>query len=116
MPYIYRLVRERCRVGVDSDGRTRFEIVYALNDRPPSGTRQRLVPALKNALSKQKIKFIALDLFDEYLRLHLLTDSAAQAVEAALDEALQAIEASKAIHPPKEAEDQLRRYLSETSK
>jgi len=116
MNYTFKLVRERCRVGLDADGRARLEVVYALNNRPPSGTRQRLVPALKDALTKQKTQFVALDIFDEYLRVHVPSDTSAKAVETALEEALKSIEASKSTQLPKEAEEQLRRFLSESSK
>jgi hypothetical protein len=116
MHYTYTLVRDRCRAGIDADGRTRLEIVYALNTQPPSGTRQRLVPALKAALLKKQLQLVALDIFDEYVRLHLPIEASAKEVEAALDEALASVEPARASHIPKEAAEQLREYLGGSGK
>lgn len=108
----YDLVSERSRVGVDPDGGAWLVVTYALSERPPSGTRQQVVPVLKADLKSRGSQLLALDIFDEYLRLHVPLDAAREDVEASLERALDAIEPSGAPQPPEDAESALERYLT----
>ncbi|MBI3659632.1 hypothetical protein HY230_04075 [Candidatus Acetothermia bacterium] len=116
MAITYKLVPERCRVRTEPDRKTWLQVVYALNTKPAIGTRQRLVPALKQALAAQKLELIALDLFDEFVKLHLPLEASAKTVEAALKEVLGKVEESTPAQVPKEAEEKLRQYLREGSR
>ncbi len=116
MAFTFALVRERSRVGIDPSGQTWLQIVYALNERPPTGTRQVLVPAIEKALEARGLRLIALDLFDEFVRLYLPVEAAAQDVEQALNEALRELESAPLLDIPTGAEEQLGRYLSESSR
>lgn len=108
----FELAPERSRVGVDPDGGAWLAVTYALSDRPPSGTRQQVVPVLKADLKSRGSKLLALDIFDEYLRLHVPLDAERTDVEASLARALDAIEPSGNPEPPDDAESTLRRYLT----
>jgi len=102
---------------MDPDGQASLVIVYALSDRPPVGTRQRLVPTLKQALANQHIKLLALDLFDEFIRIHIPLSASAKTVESCLERSLRELpEAGVARMIPENAEEQLRRYLKESSR
>lgn len=117
MDVTYKLVHERCRVGVSPDGKASLEVVYALSGRPPTGTRQTLVVALKKALAEHNLQLLALDLFDEFIRLHLPLDASANVVEPSLERILHELKASElTATTPRTAEDRLRRYLSESSR
>ncbi len=112
----YHLVRERCRVGVGPDGAS-LEIVYALNERHPMGTRQKMVPALKKALATHHLQLLALDLFDEFIRLHLPLEASARVVEASLESILRDLEELETpMRVPPEAEGHLQQYLKESSR
>jgi len=110
----FRLVRERSRVRVEPGGEAALEVVYALDRRLPTGARQKLVPALSKALEERGLKLLALDIFDEFLRLSLPLEASAKAVEEALDRALRGLEPASAPEVPQGAEEQLERYLSES--
>ncbi len=107
----YALIPERSRVGVDHDGGAWLIVTYALSRRPPSGTRQQVVPVLKAELKSRGSQLLALDLFDEYLRLHVPLDADRAAVEAGIERALGAIEPAAELEPPDGAESELSRYL-----
>lgn len=113
----YHLVRERCRVGVGPEGKASLEIVYALNGRHPQGTRQKLVPALEKALAAHNLQLLALDLFDEFVRLHLPLNASARIVEASLATLVRDLEALEMpMRVPAEAEVHLQQYLKESSR
>lgn len=112
MTWSYELVPERSRVGVDPDGDAWLVVTYALSARPPSGTRQQIVPALKSDLKGRGLKLLALDIFDEYLRLHVPLEAARGDVEASLERALDAIQPSGEAEPPEDAATALKRYLT----
>jgi hypothetical protein len=116
MAFTYRLVRERSRVGIDPGGQAWLQVVYALNDHPPSGARQVLVPTLQKALEARGLRLIALDLFDEFVRLHLPLEASARDVEQALEEALRGLQPAPPLEIPREVEEQLGRYLSGSSR
>ncbi|OGF56546.1 MAG: hypothetical protein A2Z21_06195 [Candidatus Fraserbacteria bacterium RBG_16_55_9] len=117
MAFTYKLVRERCRVGVSPERKASLEIVYALSERLPIGTRQKLVPGLTKALANHNLQLLALDLFDEFVRLHLPLEAPAKVVETSFQKILHELETSEsALKIPRTAEDQLRRYLSESSR
>lgn len=112
MALAYELILERSRVGVDPDGDAWLVVTYALSARPPSGTRQQVVPVLKADLKSRGSKLLALDIFDEFMRLHVPLDADRKDVEAALERALDAIEPSGEPEPPRDAETALQRYLT----
>lgn len=97
---------------MDPDGEAWLIVTYALSQRPPSGTRQQVVPVLKDELRSRDLKLLALDIFDEYLRLHVPVVSTRSDVEVALDRALALIEPAGDSEPPEEAESALERYLT----
>lgn len=107
----FEIIPERSRVGIEPDDTPRLEITYALEARPPSGTRQVLVPELKRALKQHDLELIALDLFDEFLRLHLPLRASREEVEAVLKEALNEVRPAATQQPPAEALEALERYL-----
>ncbi|MFB6285360.1 MAG: hypothetical protein ABEK03_02115 [Candidatus Bipolaricaulia bacterium] len=113
MDLSYDLLPERSRVGVDHDGGAWLVVTYALSDRPPSGTRQQIVPVLKADLKSRGSQLLALDLFDEYLRLHVPIEVARGDVEASLQRALGAIEPAREHEPSEDAKAALSRFLGD---
>jgi hypothetical protein len=81
----------------------------------PRGTRHTLVPALKHALASHQLKLLALDLFDEFIRVHMPLVASAKVVESCLETSLRELpEAGVARMIPGNAEEQLRRYLKQS--
>lgn len=118
MALSFKLVRERSRVRVEpEDAGAHLEITYGLDEGLPAGIRKFLVPRLRSALEARGQKLLAVDLFDEFVRLHLPRDSSPQPVESALREAAEAAlqEASSPEAPAADAEEHLRRYLHQST-
>ncbi|GEM_PF-3247042 len=116
MAFTLQLVEERSRVRTDSDGTSWLAVVYAVDPPLPAGTRQKLVPALRQGLAERGQKLLALDLFDEFVRVHVPLSTPAAAVEEALQEALAQVEPAPSPEAPQDAQAQeaLERYLRES--
>jgi hypothetical protein len=114
MDISFKLVAERCRISHQAGAGDFLEIVYALSERAPVGSRQTLVLSLQNALSSRGLPLLALDLFDEFMRLKLPLEAPAEVVEAALGESLKQLDRGTIPKIPEEVGVQLRRYLSES--
>lgn len=113
MAYAFHLVKERSGVRTDPEGTAWLAVVYALDSPLPSGVRQKLVPALHRGLEERDQELLAVDLFDEFIRVHVPLDASAPAVEEALREALAQIDLPPS--PPsavsEEARGALERYF-----
>lgn len=116
MAYTFKLQQDRCRVTHKDDGRTWLEVTYVLNRRAPSGLRKVLVPALDKALAKQDLSLVALDLFDEFVRMSVPIETPAALVEKTLKDVLGAIKPTESPAASKEAQQALQRYVGETTK
>lgn len=114
MAFRFQLIEERSRVLTDPDGTSWLAVVYALDPPLPPGTRQTLVPALRQKLEERGQKLLAVDLFDEFVRIHMPLDASAPEVEEALQGALNQIEPAPPPEVPKEAQEALERYLRES--
>lgn len=115
MGYTFKLVHDRCRATHKDDGRTWLEVTYVLNQRVPSGLRKALVPALDKALAKQDLSLVALDLFDEFIRMSVPIETPAALVEKTLRDVLGAVRPVEPIAPSKEAQQALKRYIGEAT-
>lgn len=116
MVYTFKLLQDRCRVTHKDDGRTWLDVVYVLNQRVPSGLRKVLVPALDKALAKQDLSLVALDLFDEFIRMSVPLETPAALVEKTLKDVLGAIKPTEPPAASKEAQQALKRYTAEATK
>lgn len=115
MAFAFQLVKERSGVRTDPDGTAWLAVVYALDPPLPSGARQKLVPALHRGLKQRDQELLAVDLFDEFIRIHVPLGASAPAVEEALREALAQIDFPPPPPSPsavsEEARGALERYL-----
>ncbi len=111
----FKLVPERCHISSQASAGDCLEVVYALTERAPKGARQTLVLSLQDALSNRGLRLLALDLFDEFMRLTIPLEAPANQVEAALRESLQQLDNVEDSIFSEEVGKHLHRFLDEST-
>lgn len=116
MNFSLTLVSERCSISQPAGMKPHLQVVYALNERFPSGLRYKLVLDLKEALQQHGSSLYALDLMDEFIRLVVPLKTPASAVETALEHVLSEAAPAKQYHATQTDDEALKRYIRESQR
>lgn len=110
-----KLVRDRCRIEQISDGQPTLIVVYALDRQLPSGVRSVFVPKFRELLAQDDHNMYSVDLFDEFIKIHLPLGSRVEIVEDALSEAVQKLENMEFPEKSRLEKPELNSYLEKSN-